>query len=233
MKNSVPILQTLRSGRNCQQGNSRMGNSPRASCVASVPVCFLRIRPFLSADLLCPLKKVHPQGLSTIWWHWISSVSPWRQFPWHLPRGLRSLPGFPPPWRLQSSAPLVSCWLPTMTPAEFSTSRFLPSCSFTRCFPPEPTRCPDQGAALLPSVHSPLGTLGSHSGLCWSPHLSFWTWSCLGTKRVLSSHQGTGFTHFCHEPASIDPRGCALMPKVNSCFTSAFLFYSKGNFSTF
>ena len=42
--------------------------------------------------------------------------------------GLRSLPGFPPPRRLQSSAPLVSCWLPPLTPAEFSTSRFLPSC---------------------------------------------------------------------------------------------------------
>ena len=216
MKNSVPILQTLRSGGKFQQGNSRVGNSLRASFLASVPFCFLRIHPFLSADLLCPLKKVHPQGLSTIWWHWISSVFPWRQFPWHLPR---------------DSGPCLAS--PAPTPAEFSTSRFLPSCSFTHCFPPEPARGPDQGAALLPSVQIPLDTLGSHSGLCWSPHLSFWTWSCLGTKRVLSSHQGTGFTRFCHEPASIDPRGCALTPKVNSRFTSAFLFYSKGNFSTF
>ena len=125
MKNSVTILQTLRSGGKFQQGNSRVGNSLRASFLASVPFCFLRIHPFLSADLLCPLKKVHPQGLSTIWWHWISSVFPWRLFPWHLPRDSGPCLASPRPdacrvqhlsfpagsllWHLQSSAPLVSC----------------------------------------------------------------------------------------------------------------------------
>lgn len=157
MKNSVPILQTLRSGRNCQQGNSRMGNSLRASFLASVPFCFLRIRPFLSARPPLPTEE----SPSSRAFHHLMALN-------LLCLSMKTVPMTP------AEGTPVPAWLPpALTPAEFSTSRFLPSCSFTRCFPPEPARCPDQGAALLPSVHSPLGTLGSHSGLCWSPHLSF------------------------------------------------------------
>lgn len=216
MKNSVPILQTLRSGGKCQQGNSKMGNSPCASFLAGVTFCFLCILPFLSADLLCPLKKVHPQGLSIIWWNLtLNLLRLSKTVPMTPAEGLQPPPGVPAP-----------------PPAEFSTSRFLPPAA-SRAVSPRACEGPCSGRSSPPQCPLPSGQLGSYSGLCGPRTFPFETWSCLGTKGVPSSHQGTGFTNFCHEPASTDPQGCALTPKVNSCFTSAILFYSKGNFSTF
>ena len=210
MKNSVTILQTLRSGGKFQQGNSRVGNSLRASFLASVPFCFLRIHPFLSADLLCPLKKVHPQGLSTIWWHWISSVFPWRQFPWHLPR---------------DSGPCLAS--PAPTPAEFSTSRFLLAPSSDTCrvqhllfpallqlhalFPPGACKGPWSGSGSPPQCPDPTGHTGQSLRLVLVPTpfllnlklpgdqesalltsgdrvYSFLSWTCLNRSPGMCSH---------------------------------------------
>ena len=117
MKNSVPILQTLRSGRNCQQGNSRMGNSLRASFLASVPFCFLRIRPFLSARPPLPTEE-SPSS---------------RAFHHLMVLNLLCLSMKTVPMTLAEGTP-VPAWLPpALTPAEFSTSRFLLAPRYDTC----------------------------------------------------------------------------------------------------
>ena len=215
MKNSVPILQTLRSGGKCQQGNSKMGNSSRASLLAGVTFCLLCILPFLSADRLCTEQSPSSRAFHHLMESDTESPPSLQEDSSHDACRGAPAPTWHPPCRLQRSARLVSC-----RPAA------------SRAASPEPAKGPAQGAALR-QCPRPSGQLGSHSGLCGPRTFPSEAWSCLGTKKVPSSHQGTGFTHFCHEPASTDPQGCALTPKVNSCFTSAFLFYSKGNFSTF
>ena len=85
-------------------------------------------------------------------WHWISSVSPRRQFPWRLPRG---------------SSPYLASPLP---PAEVSTSRFLPPCCFTCCFPRAcEGPCSGRGS---PPVSTPLWATGqSLRPVWWRPFL--------------------------------------------------------------
>ena len=114
-----------------------MGNSSRASFLAGVTFCFLCILPFLSADLLCPLNKVHPQGLSIICWNLtLNLLRPSKKTaPMTPAEGLQPLPGVPPAacrgallWaRLSASvhAPLGS-WAVTqacVVPAPFLSKR--------------------------------------------------------------------------------------------------------------
>lgn len=210
MKNSVPILQTLRSGGKCQQGNSRMENSLHASFLASVLFCFLHIL------LVCRPPLPTEESPSSRAFHHLTTLNllclSMKTVPMTPAEGLQSLPGFPP-WRLR----VQHLSFPAVLPLHV-------------LFPPRACKGPWSGSSSPPQCPLPTG----HSlRLVLVPTPFLLKLEAAWGPRVLSSHQRTGFTHFCHEPASIDPQGCALTPKVNSYFTSAFLFYSKGNFSPF